>query len=580
MKTINVWRAVLLLPILLLTALSAFGQNTAFTYSGRLNDNGVPVNSPSDLRFSLFETSAGNDLVAGPLLVPAAAVVNGFFTVRVDFGANVFTGPPRWLGIEARVGGAANFTLLSPRQEVTASPYAIRAQTAGGLANGVLTASQLKIGGAAPVPGQFLSYNEGNFVWTDPGAAVGDVWSRNGSDIFYAAGNVGIGTSAPTVGVRLEVNGPAKVTAGGSGGFLQIGTPNGETGVSINGNNRADLRFNGSSLKLVAGAGSGPPPSENGVNISTNGSVGLGTTNRYPGYRLDVKGATVIEAGGLGGGFMAFGTPSFETGMTISGSGSKRADLRFDGATVKLLASASAGPPPPENGITVHTSGNVGIGGSFNPVAKLEVVGQDALRLIGYQPFLTLIDANAGYANSRIQGVNGEIVLEPHSFVTGSNPNASVVIANSGNVSVRTLTIRGGADLAEPFELSHDGIAKGSVVIIDDEQPGKLKLSTRAYDTRVAGIVSGANGVHPGISLHQAGVLEKGENVALSGRVYVLADATNGAIKPGDLLTTSDTPGHAMKVTNHTQSQGAILGKAMTRLDEGQGAVLVLVTLQ
>src|SRR5207249_466005 len=109
---------------------------------------------------------------------------------------------------------------------------------------------------------------------------------------------------------------------------------------------------------------------------------------------------------------------------------------------------------------------------------------------------------------------------------------------------------------------------------------GKLKLSDQAYDNRVAGIVSGANGINPGIALHQDGALEGGQNVALSGRVYVLADATSGAIHPGDLLTTSDTPGHAMRVTEHAKAQGAILGKAMSALKEGKGMVLVLVTLQ
>jgi hypothetical protein len=117
-------------------------------------------------------------------------------------------------------------------------------------------------------------------------------------------------------------------------------------------------------------------------------------------------------------------------------------------------------------------------------------------------------------------------------------------------------------------------------VVIDEEHAGKLKLSTRAYDTQVAGIVSGANGIEPGISLYQQGALEGGHNVALSGRVYVLADAAGGAIKPGDLLTTSGTPGHAMKVADHGKAQGAILGKAMSPLKEGKGMVLVLVSLQ
>jgi hypothetical protein len=66
----------------------------------------------------------------------------------------------------------------------------------------------------------------------------------------------------------------------------------------------------------------------------------------------------------------------------------------------------------------------------------------------------------------------------------------------------------------------------------------------------------------------------------LTGRVYCWANASYGPIEPGDLLTTSDTPGHAMKVTDHAKAQGAIIGKAMTELKQGKGLVLVLVTLQ
>jgi hypothetical protein len=75
-------------------------------------------------------------------------------------------------------------------------------------------------------------------------------------------------------------------------------------------------------------------------------------------------------------------------------------------------------------------------------------------------------------------------------------------------------------------------------------------------------------------------MMEGGENVALSGRVYVEADASAGQIEPGDMLTTSDTPGYAMKVTEPTRAQGAVIGKAMSGLEEGTGMVLVLVTLQ
>jgi hypothetical protein len=160
-------------------------------------------------------------------------------------------------------------------------------------------------------------------------------------------------------------------------------------------------------------------------------------------------------------------------------------------------------------------------------------------------------------------------------FHTGTNP-----LWSSGEMSCATLTIRGGADLAEPFAISERHIQPGSVVVIDPDQPGRLKLSNTAYDQKVAGIVSGAGGVRPGISMIQTEQLEGGHNVALSGRVYALVDASQSPVRPGDLLTTSDTPGHAMKAVESTRMTGAILGKAMTPLNGGRGLVLVFVSLQ
>ena len=79
----------------------------------------------------------------------------------------------------------------------------------------------------------------------------------------------------------------------------------------------------------------------------------------------------------------------------------------------------------------------------------------------------------------------------------------------------------------------------------------------------------------------QAGTVADGSHpVALTGRVYCLADASNGPIEPGDLLTTSATPGHAMKVTDYSRAQGAVIGKSMESLQSGTGLVLVLVSLQ
>ena len=84
------------------------------------------------------------------------------------------------------------------------------------------------------------------------------------------------------------------------------------------------------------------------------------------------------------------------------------------------------------------------------------------------------------------------------------------------------------------------------------------------------------------MTMGQAGTIADGEYpVALTGRVYCLVDATDAAIEPGDMLTTSSTVGHAMKVDDPDSAAGAIIGKAMTSLNKGEkGLVLVLVNLQ
>jgi hypothetical protein len=152
-----------------------------------------------------------------------------------------------------------------------------------------------------------------------------------------------------------------------------------------------------------------------------------------------------------------------------------------------------------------------------------------------------------------------------------------------GKAKVNVLEITGG-DLAEPFEVTSEEercVEPGLVVVIDAERPGKLRIAERAFDERVAGVISGANGLDAGVVLKAEG-LEHADveyPVAMSGRVWCWADATTGAIRPGDRLTTSNTPGHAMRVDRQVAAIGAVIGKAMTGLDAGTGLVLVLVDL-
>lgn len=163
--------------------------------------------------------------------------------------------------------------------------------------------------------------------------------------------------------------------------------------------------------------------------------------------------------------------------------------------------------------------------------------------------------------------------------VRGADGNPTVRI--QGGTSGGSIELNGRAlDFAEVFDLRQEEMLEpGHVVVIDPEKPGRLKLSTQPYDRGVAGILAGADGLRSGVVL---GARPDGwhKPVALSGRVYCWADATHGRIGPGDLLTTSPTPGHAMRVSDNAQAQGAILGKAMEGLDQGRKRILVLVSLQ
>ncbi len=161
----------------------------------------------------------------------------------------------------------------------------------------------------------------------------------------------------------------------------------------------------------------------------------------------------------------------------------------------------------------------------------------------------------------------------------GVNPQSKLHV--EGTTTTKVLEITGGGDIAEPFDVDQsEGAKPGMVLCIDSNNPGQLQLSRKAYDRKVAGIVSGANGVNPGLTLKQAGSVVDGSlPVALSGRVYCWVDASKNPVEPGDMLTTSDVPGYAMKVDDYAQSHGAIIGKAMSSLASGRGLVLVLVTL-
>jgi hypothetical protein len=342
----------------------------------------------------------------------------------------------------------------------------------------------------------------------------------------------------------------------------------------------------------------------------------------------------------LGGGTTASGLYSTAMGYSTTASGEYSTALGREieasgDYTVAIALADLNGLQITQNNTMAVMGGNVGIG-QASPLTKLHVKNADiALPAAALTNDLVLVEntdaalglysdnsGNYGSAFSMGEVVSGALtnkwsiyrttsVANPANqlrFSFGTDANYSVnttvlALSSNGNVGIGTtspttrLDVRGnvtirdqstgdvsvelgtGLDYAEGFDVADPTeITPGTVLCIDPEHPGKLKISERAYDTRVAGIVAGANNLGSGVSL---GTGSHDCNVALAGRVYCNADATLEAIAPGDLLTTSDRPGFAKRVTDFEAAHGAILGKAMEGLAKGtRGQILVLVTLQ
>jgi hypothetical protein len=262
-STINPQLSTAFLALALLSTINyqlstVFAQGTAFTYQGRLNDSGQPANGVYDLQFTIYDAPTNGNLIAGPVTNSVAGVDNGLFTVSLDFGAGVFTGPARWLEIAARTNGGAAFATLSPRQDLTAAPYAILA------------------GDVVPGNANVARLNVPNTATTATGVPIVD----NG---FVIGANVTSGgsgyTTAPSVTVNDTTGTGASITSSISNGVV----------VSLT------VHSAGSGYSSNASLTIGPPPSNayqsfvstnyfSGVNYLTNGNNffsgnGAGLTN-------------------------------------------------------------------------------------------------------------------------------------------------------------------------------------------------------------------------------------------------------------------------------------------------------------
>jgi Chaperone of endosialidase len=234
---------------------------------------------------------------------------------------------------------------------------------------------------------------------------------------ILANGNVGIGVANP--GASLEVTGFIRASDGlesNAANKMQVGTRQAQP-LQLLTNNKAALT------------------------IDAAGNVGIGTTN--PTHRFHVL---TSDAVGL---FESTGTQAYLRLSTSEGLDNRVEITNRAGGRLSLWTAGGG------DVFNITRSGNVGIG-TTNPTSRVDIYAQDALNMVGYQPFLTLTDSNAGGARARIQNVNGSLNFQTH-YLTQAGGSAMYIQNGTQNV---------GIDITSPqakLHVSGPLIAAGSV---------------------------------------------------------------------------------------------------------------------
>jgi hypothetical protein len=281
---------------------------------------------------------------------------------------------------------------------------------------------------------------------------------------------------------------------------------------------------------------------------------------------------------------------------------------------VKITGEAPLGPPTPRiildgangsieltapNGKRVmFLNPNTGVGGKFTHLFLGEIgagimairgeAGKDAMTLDGRTNSMALTDTD-GRNSIIIDGAKSSLYMHHYagnSSLTFDGAEPKIVVRNKAGVESITLDGELGdirlrnRDCAEEFDIAKpEEIEPGTVMVVDND--GKLQRSNKEYDNKVVGVISGTANYKPGILLGKINSQNTTRMpLALVGTVSCKVDATYSEIEMGDMLTTSSTPGHAMKAIDPLKCFGTVIGKALGALKKGKGFIPVLVALQ
>ena len=491
--------------------------STTFTYQSRLTDEDTPANGSYDFQFELYKAAEGVVQVGSTVTLDDVPVTNGLFSVELDFGSDAFTGEARWLEIGVREGTSDGaYTTLTPRHALTAVPYA-------------LYALQAPWSGLADMPAGFAdgvdddtTYSAGTGLTLEATtfSANTTYLQRRVSDGCAAGNAIRVIDRDGTVTCEPDDDSGGDITRVNAGTGLTGGGESGE--VSLN------VSFAGSGTADTAARSNhdhwGETWSGSGEGLVLNSSDhnAIRVSGGYNGVQIDSAGNHGVRVDSAGDDGVRIASPG-DDGVWVTSPGDD--GIQIDAAVSRGVYITSPG----HTGVRVENAANIGV--------SIATTGDDGVRVESagqYGVYADTTDTYGFYTPDKIYAGNGYDDIAEH---IDAPPNV------------------------EPSD----------VVVIDPDHDERVVKSTKPYDTSVAGIIS----TDPALLI---GKSDTETPLALAGRVPCKVSAENGAVHRGDLLTTSSTPGHAMKATD--PQLGTIVGKALGELQSGTGVIQVLVTLQ
>jgi hypothetical protein len=223
-----------------------------------------------------------------------------------------------------------------------------------------------------------------------------------------------------------------------------------------------------------------------------------------------------------------------------------------------------------EQGFGVIGRGRIGISGESNAGIGVHGISKTGQGILGE----STDQAGVVGVSEKFIGVWAE---SKNSLQPGVFGKGALAARFEGDVEVSGDIRLTNADFAEDFDVVIE-TEPGEVMVLTES--GILEPSSKAYDKKVVGVISGAGNYKPGIILDKQNNNNNRKPIAMMGKVYCKVDADASPIETGDMLTTSMIPGYAMKAIDPFKAFGAVIGKALASLREGKGLIPILVTLQ